>query len=333
MPLDLRQVRHARMLAEHGSFSRAADALGIAQPTLSRAIQSLERELGLPLFTRHRHGVEPTDFGLMFLEQAARVTTQLDDLEHEVALAKGLGEGELRAGLGPYAAHALMPRCVGPFVAAHPAVRLRIELGPWDALARMLRARSLDLVVGEASLLPDDDADIELVERLAPVRAHLLARAGHPLARRRGVVLDDALAWPVVQVARFPPRVLKPFLAARAPRQATGDTAPPPFPAVECPTVELALATVVRSDALMLGALGAFRVEIEAGLIVPVLHEPWMRADWAVTRLRRRSPGPMALAFVDALRDAHERLLADDRELAGRTSTSAPARPRTTRRA
>jgi DNA-binding transcriptional LysR family regulator len=333
MTLDLRQIRQARQLAEHGSFSRAADALGIAQPTLSRAIQALERDLGLPLFARHRHGVEPTDFGLMFLEQAARVAAQVDDLEHEVALAKGLGKGELSVAAGAYAAHALLTRCLGPFAAAHPAVRVRAEVGAWESAERALRSRTADLAVGEASLV-HADGDIEIVERLAPLQGHLLARAGHPLARRPEVGLSEALVWPLVQVVRLPPRLLKPFLAARRARGARGTPVPPmppPFPAVECPTVDLALAAVEHSDALMLGALGAFRTEIEAGRLVPVLHEPWMRADWAVTRLRRRTLGPAALAFVDAIRAAHAALLDDDRELTRRRATGPAPGPRAPR--
>ena len=62
MQIDVRSVRHAQALAQHGSISRAAAALGIAQPTLSRSIRDLEIRVGLPLFTRHRHGVQATDF-------------------------------------------------------------------------------------------------------------------------------------------------------------------------------------------------------------------------------------------------------------------------------
>ena len=123
MPIDLRLIRYAAALAEHGSFTRAADALDIAQPTLSRGIRDLEADIGLPLFTRHRHGVEVTDFGYLFLEQAASVSAQVADLEREVALAKGLHKGEIAVGLGPHAAALLLPHALPRFVSEHPAVR------------------------------------------------------------------------------------------------------------------------------------------------------------------------------------------------------------------
>ena len=110
MSIDLRLLRHAQALAEHGSFSRAAEALDIAQPSLSRGIKELETRVGLPLFIRSRSGHEPTDFGRVFLQHAAEVLSQVGDLEREVALAKGLGTGEVAVGLG-----CTWPRCSDRF--------------------------------------------------------------------------------------------------------------------------------------------------------------------------------------------------------------------------
>jgi len=309
--LDLRLIRQAQTLAAHGSFSRAAEALGIAQPTLSRSIRGLEDELGLALFSRHSHGVEPTDFGYVFLRQAALVVAQVNDLEREVALAKGLGTGELAVGFGPYPAELLVPACLRSFAGAHPAVRLRIQVDALEPLGRALRARALDMVVGEATLLADDDA-ICIDERLAPVQGCLLGRTRHPLAALPAPTMADALDYPLVQIARLPPRILKPFLSARRVRS-RGATLP--FPAIECPTVPLGLAAVEGSDALMLASLGMARRELDADRIVPVLNEPWMSTDWAVMRLRTRTPGPAAIAFVRALRDAHAQALAEDETL------------------
>jgi len=125
MSIDLRLVRYAAALAEHGSFTRAVEMLGIAQPTLSRGIRHLEADVGLPLFTRQRHGVKATDFGHVFLQQAAAVSAQLSDLEREVALAKGAQKDELAVGLGPYAAELLLPHALPRFVSAWKHNRTR----------------------------------------------------------------------------------------------------------------------------------------------------------------------------------------------------------------
>ena len=156
MQIDVRSVRYAQALARHGSISKASAALGIAQPTLSRCLKDLEIRIGLPLFTRHRHGVQPTDFGHVFLDQAARVVAQIADLEREVALARGLNSGEVTLGVGPYVADSLMPACIRKFSAEHPGVRLRIQMDAPDVLGRALRARTIDIAVAEGSVLEQD---------------------------------------------------------------------------------------------------------------------------------------------------------------------------------
>ncbi|WP_312621640.1 helix-turn-helix domain-containing protein, partial [Agrobacterium pusense] len=60
LALDLRYLRYALLVAEHGSFRRAADAVGMSQSTVSRRVQLLERRLGVPLFTRSRTGAKLT---------------------------------------------------------------------------------------------------------------------------------------------------------------------------------------------------------------------------------------------------------------------------------
>lgn len=71
LALDLRFLRYAILVAEHGSFRRAADAMNLSQSTVSRRIQLLERRVGVPLFERSRSGVRPTPAGERFIREAA----------------------------------------------------------------------------------------------------------------------------------------------------------------------------------------------------------------------------------------------------------------------
>lgn len=300
MSIDLRLIRYAAALAEHGSFTRAADALGIAQPTLSRGIKDLESQVGLPLFTRSPHGAEATDFGYLFLQQAAAVSAQVADLEREVALAKGVQKGELAVGFGPYAAELLLPHALPRFVSAHPAVRIRIQVDSLEVLGRALRQRALDLVIGESTILEDDES-IDIFEPLEPVKGYLFARAGHPFTMA-GVSPRDLLDYPLIQVSRLPPRGLKPLLEALGVPSTAGLARP--VPAIECPTVPLAVATVIGSDALMMASLGMMKRELELGRVIPLFHESWMHTSWAFMKLRHRSLSPAATAFLAALRAA-----------------------------
>ena len=321
MSIDLRLIRYAAALAEHGSFTRAAEALGIAQPTLSRGIADLEANIGLQLFTRNRHGVEATDFGYLFLQQAASVSVQVADLEREVALAKRLHKGELSVGLGPYAAQLLLSHALPRFVSAHPAVRIRVQIDSLEVLGRALRQRALDLVIGESTILESDES-IEVFESLEPIKAYLFVRAGHPLAAANPS-LRDVLDYPLVQISRLPPRALKPFLDALGATSMAGH--PLPVPAIDCATVPFAIDTVLGSDAVMMVSLGMVKRELSQRRVVPVVHESWMRTCWAFMKLRHRSTSPAATEFLAALRSAHAASLVEDAALQKRWRARLPA--------
>jgi DNA-binding transcriptional LysR family regulator len=106
-----------------------------------------------------------------------------------------------------------------------------------------------------------------------------------------------------------------------------------PFPAIECPTLDLAVQIVTNSDAFMFAALGMVRAEIEQGRMVPVLCEPWMHSNWCVVKLRKRSMSPAMTAFVKKVEQAHEKVVRDEEELRAlwyrpADSMPNPAKPR-----
>lgn len=305
MTIELRLLRQAQALAAHRNFSRAAEALGISQPTLSRSIKELEASIGLALFTRAPSGVEPTDFGQVFLQHAEDLVARVMDLDREVAMVKGLQVGEIALGVGPYAAEAIVPACVSRFSAAYPGLKLRVEMATPDVLARRLRERGLDLIVAETSVIEADE-ELELIASLARIPAFILARARHPLARADGVTMADVMAYPFVHVTRMPPRIMRRLLATRGSRHRKSPVAPPPFPAIEVPTVPLAMSVVLDSDAVMLASLAMVRTQFGRKRIVPLVHEPWMHSEFGILRLRNRTLSPAAAALVKLIRQAGE---------------------------
>jgi hypothetical protein len=192
-----------------------------------------------------------------------------------------------------------MPR----FVSAHPAVRIRIQVDSLEVLGRALRQRALDLVVDESTILEGDES-IDIFEPCEPIKGYLFVRAGHPLAASN-VSLRDALDYPLIQISRLPPRVLRPLLEALGPSSTAGLSRP--VPEIDCPTVPLAVATVIGSDAAMMASLGMMKHELELGRVVPVFHESWMRTRRAFMKLRHRSHSPAATAFLAARRPCGER--------------------------
>src|SRR5262245_5745600 len=102
MDFDLRQLKHAHTVATHRSFARAARALNITQPALSRSVQMLEARLGSRLFDRSSTGVELTDAGRLLLEQASQLLGLADELARKTAWLRDMGNNYLSIGAGPY---------------------------------------------------------------------------------------------------------------------------------------------------------------------------------------------------------------------------------------
>src|SRR5260370_1404411 len=141
---DLRQLRYFMPLAERLHFGRAAEALHISQPPLSRAIRALEEELGVPLFARTRRRVELTPQGARLLEEARRVTGQLERTVHELRAMSVGAQARLRIGFVSLADYGVLPGLLKAYKSAQPEVRLALRemLSPEQAAA--LGAGELD---------------------------------------------------------------------------------------------------------------------------------------------------------------------------------------------
>ena len=118
MALELQQLRQVLALAEHGSFVRAAAALHISQPALSRSIQNLERRFGSDLFLRSSSGAVPTDLGRLYIERARDVLRMADELDREAVSHGNLRTGRVAVGGGPFPADAVLGRAAAKFCRA-----------------------------------------------------------------------------------------------------------------------------------------------------------------------------------------------------------------------
>ncbi len=216
MALELQQLRQVVALAEHRSFVRAAAALHISQPALSRSIQHVEQRFGSALFVRSSGGVVPTDLGRLYIERSRDLLRMADELEAEAVGHSQLRSGRVDVGGGPYPTDSLLSPACARFVEAFPRVTVQLHSGNWDELVQRLRARALDFFVAETSVLAREP-DLDVVPLPVQHALYFFARAEHPLASQRDVRAADVFAWPFVTPSRIPPRVLDP-LHCRAPR-------------------------------------------------------------------------------------------------------------------
>jgi DNA-binding transcriptional LysR family regulator len=194
MDYELRLLQYAVALAEYRNFARAAKALHVTQPTLSRGIKNLEEQCGSHLFDRTTTGADLTDAGFLFLKHASEVLARAEDMAREMNLVAGLETGDLRIGSGTYPTHMYVDRALCRLIREHPGVQISVAVDNWANVLPMLRKREIDLAV----------AEIE-VSKLAQYQAYMVFRSGHPLLQSRGTKRRK-LAWnfPIVFTSRFP---------------------------------------------------------------------------------------------------------------------------------
>ena len=135
-------------MAEHGSFSRAADALFVTQPTLSEGVASVERDLGVRLFRRRARPVELTDEGRAVVAQARLAVRAMDRVREAVEDVTELRSGRLRIAATGQAAASRLAAMLGRFARRHPAVDIHLEAPEHPgAVADLVRTARCDLGV------------------------------------------------------------------------------------------------------------------------------------------------------------------------------------------
>jgi DNA-binding transcriptional LysR family regulator len=313
MALELQQLRQVLALAEHGSFVRAAAALHISQPALSRSIQNLERRFGSDLFVRSSSGAVPTDLGRLYIERARDVLRMADELDREAVSHGKLRTGRVAVGGGPFPADAVLGNAAARFIERYPGVSVKVQARDWDELAHQLRSRELDFFVAETSTL-HREPDLEVTPLPADHPVYLVARAGHPLAGRGRVSIEDALEWPLATPGRVPPRLLDPLLAAHRAASKRIATARP-LPSIECNSLATVKRVVANSDAVTGTILSCISDELESGRFVLLTHEPWLHLQYGVTSLRGLPLTSIAQRFLEFTLDAERESALEEQRL------------------
>jgi DNA-binding transcriptional LysR family regulator len=183
--VDVRHLKQILAIHAQGSFGKAADDLGIAQPTLSKSVARLEDELGLKLFHRSVTGAELTPEGMFVVERAARIVGESGRLIREVKLMAAGDFGSVRIGFGPALAPAFLPRFARVAAEVLPNLRMTMTVEARDTLLEDLMSGRKDLFI--AADAPDLPAlGLHLIPLLRDTAVAVVS-PDHPLAGRRGL--------------------------------------------------------------------------------------------------------------------------------------------------
>lgn len=182
--MDLLQLRYFLQVARRQHITQAATELRVAQPSISRSISRLERELGVPLFERTGRRIRLNRFGGILLAHVDRALRELDDARLELADAVGEERGSVAVAAETLRA---VTDLVARFRAQAPEVRFRLYQSSAAAMAAQLRAGEIDLALASQPL---PGADLDAAD-LFSEEVLLAVPPGHPLARRRNVTVAE----------------------------------------------------------------------------------------------------------------------------------------------
>jgi DNA-binding transcriptional LysR family regulator len=215
-PFELRHLVYFREVARRLHFRAAAEALGVAQPALSRQIAQLEKSLGLDLLRRTRRKVELTPTGRALLERTEPLLRDLSRLPAELAAVAGGQHGRVRVAFTGLAMATVLPGILREFHRAYPGIKLELNESPTAAQLPALLAGDIDC----GFFHPDAPTPALETRTLLREKNGVLLPKDHPLARRATLKLADLADTPFVLFPRqhnpgFYDRVLAAFASAK----------------------------------------------------------------------------------------------------------------------
>jgi DNA-binding transcriptional LysR family regulator len=296
MTMTHKQLTHALCLARHGNFTQAAKESNLSQPAFSRSIMNLERALGVRLFDRDASTVSPTRYGEVFLERAATIIADTEELKREISLMQGLAVGHFSVSMGIFPAEVSGNRALGDMINQYPSLTYRAQTGNWETVGEHVLSRNADLGFALATDTIDDERLV-----IEPVSQHemvLFCKKSHPLAGQRNIMPGELSEFPLVSI-RAPAELSGRIPGRLSIEQKTGMMSP----AIEIDDFATARATVKASNSISAAVPLQIEQELEAGEFVLLdFQKPWIAPVHAFIRLRQRAISPAAEKYMELVR-------------------------------
>ena len=291
--MELRQLRYFLAIAEHGTFSKAAGKVYVAQSALSHQLAQLEDELGAQLFVRSRRGVELTEAGTVFHTYATSILRQVEDAASSVAGLTDSPAGKVVFGIPHSASHALALPLLKAVRQELPNVQLELTEELTGNLTRQLLAGSLHMAI----LFDDGTLDDFIAEPLVSEKMSLIYRpeSTGDASRKASISFRDALAKPLILPAQ--PHGVRPLIEQQAAQAG-----------LLAPNVVADISSISILRTSLLAGLGCtilpvmpLKAELESGALVALpIRAPQVLRVVALCR-SRHIPLSTAAASVGAL--------------------------------
>jgi LysR family transcriptional regulator, regulator of abg operon len=294
-PLDPKRLLELLRIAEHGSYTGAAAALGVSQPALSNSIMVLERAIGAPVLERHRRGAALTDIGRLLVTHAAAIESVLSRAREEVELRKRGLDGSLVIGVSPIACVDIVPNAIARLKRDAPNIAVLIHERPDDELIEALRSGEIDMMIGPTGVLTDPP-DVER-EALASDEFTVVMRHDHALARRRALSLAQLrnASWIMPNARATMWRQIEALFVM--------ENEPWPANCITTNSITALKSLLLRSDAVSISSPRLVAIEHAAGRLTCVkLRQRHFAREICLRKRRRATLSPVAQRFLAILR-------------------------------
>jgi len=289
--MELHQLEYLQAVVRYGSVTRAADAVRVSQPSVSKQIRLLERELGVPLFHRVGRRVEPTDAALLLAASAERLFDDLSATINTIAELGASRRGTLRLCATETVTDHLLPPALAELRRQRPGVHISVEMLGTDAAIDQVLGGSVDFAI---VVLPLADSRLH-IETLLEEEILLAVPATHRWASAAAIDLAEALADPDLLLS-MPGHGLRAQLEQEA--QARGLIL---VGRLDLRSQQALLAMVAHAAGITF--VPAMSAVARDGVVVRPLVPPLTRRiGWVVRRGRRLAPA--ATMLIDLLRGA-----------------------------
>lgn len=293
-----RDIELVRALAEHRHFGRAAAALGVSQPVVSRSLAQLEAEIGETLIERST--MRPTAFGKIILRLGDRVLGGFAEMRREIALQRGLEVGDLAVAMGPY------PAAISGYMAAarlsqhHPGLAIDLRPADWsDALEATLDG-SIDLAFADLTEV-GGSPDLQF-EPVRNQNVNFICRAGHPLTLHVEPSVEQISQYP--WVAPTIPRSGAAELPSGALTAGVVEPSRRRFrPKIIVESFQAMKDIAMSSDAIFAAPRFQVADEIRAGRLVALCEASFVRLNYGFIWRNGGTLSPAAKAFMQHVRD------------------------------
>ena len=295
--MEIRDLMHLLSLDQHRHFGRAAEAVGLSQPALSKSLRRLEQDFGAKLFDRSRAGVAPTAVGQEVIRQARRLVSDAEQMKRTVDQMRGIEIGSMSVGLGPAMSESFVTAAIARIADQHPRARMSIRVDHWQQLSDWLLSGELDLFIADITAASKDSR-----LRCTPLPTEQFVwfcRRAHPLAGKRSVSRKDMVEYPLA-TPKMPDWARRWFAEENGnePRESrSGSVA-----TIECENYSMLKRIVLSSNCISAALPSTIESELGAKtLCVLRLKAPKLKTTAGIVQIRDRTPSPLAQALTSEI--------------------------------